>query len=132
MVAGHLLTAVARVSAMALKRRQDQLQRQELHARGTLMVAQRLLKRGFIIRSLAQDMNLDPQIVASRAGRDFHFAVRTALWPRTGELECEELRDELRSWAVQHEAACYLARVCVKPDKYGQGCRERIRFVKLA
>jgi hypothetical protein len=116
---------------MVPRKRTGQLQKQELHARGIVLVARRLLRQGFVIRSLAQDMDLDPQIVASRAGRDFHFAVRTARWPRTGELECEELRDELLNWAVRHEAACYLASVSVKTDSDGYSCREKVRFIKL-
>lgn len=109
----------------------EQLRKQELHASGMVLVARKLLKRGFRIRSLAREMELDPQIIASRGGREFHFAVRVARWPAMGELECDELRDELCNWAVRHEAACYLASVSVGPKRGTHRSAGRIRFTKL-
>lgn len=104
----------------------------ELHTRGVEFAARWLADRGYALESVACDIRLDPQVVATRDGRRFHIAVRTARWPDQGELECQGLAVELQDWAARHEAAAFLARVSLPCDEVDQPQPASIHFERIA
>lgn len=93
---------------------------EELHAFGINVVLPYVRKAGITVQSVTRDPKLNPQIVGTRWDAPAFIAVRTACYPKKGELTPDHF-DRLLHWADKHDGEAFLASVgvvCVSyPDK---------------
>lgn len=93
---------------------------EELHTFGIEAILPYLEKEEVTVEHANLDPTQNPQIVGKRWNAPAFIAVRTACYPRKGELTSEEF-DRILAWADQHRATAFFASVgvaCIAhPDK---------------
>jgi len=83
----------------------------EVHEFGIEIVFEQMKKDGYEILGVNTDLEMNPQILAKKDGRLVHIAVRTACYPKKGELENEQVALQLINYADMQSATCYFASV---------------------
>lgn len=89
----------------------------EIHDFGIEIVANQLIKEGHELVDVNSDPDQNPQIVAQLNGQLAFITVRTAVYPRDGEIKDQALVDNLINHAKNHSAVPYLASVSIANSK---------------
>ena len=84
----------------------------EIHDFGTEIVLGQLQKEGYEIVAVDTKIGVNPQIFAKKEGRDAFIVVRTACYPKTGQLE-EIVHFQMIEHAKKHNATPYFASVSI-------------------
>jgi hypothetical protein len=87
----------------------------DIHAFGVEIVHNQLIEAEWAIQStdVLADPTTHPQIVAHKEGELGFFVVRTAVYPARGQIESEQVFQDLVKHATEHGASCYFASVSI-------------------
>jgi hypothetical protein len=91
----------------------------DIHAFGVEIVCKQLEQGGWSVETVDvfSDRATEPQIIAVKDSETGFFVVRTAMYPRRGQIEGQTAFDTLVKHAESHGAACYFASVGIANSK---------------
>lgn len=95
----------------------EKMTEDEIHDFGIEIVANQLIKEGHELVDVNSDPDQNPQIVARLNGQLAFITVRTAVYPRDGEINDQSLIDMLIIHAKNHGAVPYFASVGIANSK---------------
>lgn len=103
----------------------------DIHAFGVEIVCKQLEQGGWLIETVEvfSDRESEPQIIATKEGETGFFVVRTAMYPKRGQIEGQATFDNLVKHAESHGAACYFASVGIANSR-GTGDEDMATPVK--
>ncbi len=89
---------------------------EELHFFGIKVVYKELVDKGYEVLNVRQEMDVNPQILATKDGKRYFIVVRTTTYPDMGILRPHVAADVLRH-ATKHKASCFFASVGIANAK---------------
>lgn len=87
---------------------------QEIHEYGIHVVEKRIQEMGFNINEILTDISMNPQIIARYKGSLIFILVRTACFPRKGNLQGRNFAMQFLKYSKQLGARSYFASISIR------------------
>ncbi|WP_430812005.1 MULTISPECIES: hypothetical protein [unclassified Carboxylicivirga] len=108
-----------------------ELSTEELHFLGIKVVYKDMVDKGYKVLNVRKELDVNPQILATKDGKRYFVVVRTDRFPEMG-LMLPHIAAEVMKHGHKHQAICYFASVGIanangqtdeemaKPEKDGE------------
>lgn len=90
--------------------KEQALTTEELHFLGIKVVYKDMIDKGFKVLNVRKELDVNPQILATKDDKRYFIVVRTAAYPEMGLL-LPNVASEVMKHGNKHKAICYFASV---------------------